>query len=107
MKSTAEILKEVKLKLTVKIVVEYLESNQQVKQTEGSTFKFIQDDLESKFLIQSTQPQGKLVFKYLRDEDLEITGIEMVDKDGVDNLPELEAEKLKALMADKPEWFTK
>ena len=56
MKSTAEILKEVKLKLTVKIVVEYLESNQQVKQTEGSTFKFIQDDLESKFLIQSTQP---------------------------------------------------
>ena len=48
-----------------------------------------------------------MVFKYLRDEDLEITGIEMVDKDGVDNLPELEAEKLKALMADKPEWFTK
>lgn len=82
MKSTAEILKEVKSKLTSKIVIEYL---------------------ESKFLIQSTQPQGKLVFKYLRDEDLEITGIEMIDKDGADNLPELEAEKLKALMPDKPE----
>jgi len=56
MKSTTKILKEVESKLTSKIIIDYLESNNQVKRTEGSTFKFIQPNIESKWLIQSTQP---------------------------------------------------
>jgi len=56
MKSTNTILQEVKSKLTEKIVIEYFESNNEIKRTEGSTFKFIQADLEDKYLIQTTKP---------------------------------------------------
>ena len=49
---------------------------------------------------------GKPVFKYLRDETFEIMGIEMIDKDNIDKLPTIDAEKLREYMSDKPEWFT-
>lgn len=48
---------------------------------------------------------GKLVYKYLFDEALEVVGIEMIDKASMTILPTAELEILKDLMADKPEWF--
>lgn len=50
---------------------------------------------------------GKLIYKYLFNEALEAIGVEMIDEASVDNLPTSELELLKALMIDKPEWFTK
>ena len=64
-------------------------------------------NLNDQIIKQEVFALGKLVFKYIRDEDLEIIGIEIVAKESVDNLPVTERDTLNAFMATKPEWFTK
>ena len=64
-------------------------------------------NLSGDIIKQELFAMGKLVFKYLRDDAFEINGIELMDKESIDNLPSFEAEKLRALMQDKPEWFAK
>ncbi|EDZ62066.1 hypothetical protein SMGD1_0196 [Sulfurimonas gotlandica GD1] len=48
---------------------------------------------------------GKLVFKYLRKDSVDITNVQIVDKDSVENLPKSEYEKLQQNMQEHPEWF--
>ncbi len=69
---------------------------------ESTTF-----NLNGDIIKQELFAVGKPVFKYLRDEAFEIIGVEMIDKESVDNLPTMDAEKLRGVMSDKPEWFTK
>ena len=62
-------------------------------------------NMNDEIIKQEVFALGKLVFKYLRNETFDIVGITVVDKDSIDNLPEVEHEKLQTFMCDKPEWF--
>ena len=53
---------------------------------------------------QEVYAQGKLVLKYLRDNN-EITKVQIVDKESVNNLPKAEFEKLQDNIEKKPDWF--
>lgn len=48
---------------------------------------------------------GKLTLKYLRKENSDITNIQIIDKDSIENLPKVEYEKLQANIKDNPQWF--
>lgn len=48
---------------------------------------------------------GKLILKYLRKDSADITGIQIVDKDNIENLPKEEYEKLQHNMKENPSWF--
>ena len=48
---------------------------------------------------------GKIVFKYVRDENKEIISIQIIDKENIENLPKIEYEKLQDNIANNPEWF--
>ncbi len=66
-------------------------------------------DQKGKIIKQEVFALGKLVLKYVRKEDLanDIEGIEIVDKENVENLPKAAYDKLQANMTDNPEWFKK
>ena len=51
--------------------------------------------------------QGKLVLKYLRknSDNNDITNVQIIDKDNVENLPKIEYEKLQTNIENNPESF--
>lgn len=52
---------------------------------------------------------GKLVLKYMRNDSKNnnITNIEIIDKENVENLPKTEYDKLQDNMQNNPGWFKK
>jgi len=67
----------------------------------GECITYNQDD---EIIKQEVYALGKLVFKYLR-EDNNIISIQIVDKDNIENLPKEEYEKLQRNMEENPNWF--
>ena len=60
--------------------------------------------LNDEIIKQEVFALGKLVFKYIRDNN-EIIKIQILDKDAVENLPATEQEKLQENMQMNPDWF--
>ena len=59
----------------------------------------------SNIIKEEVYANGKLTFKYLRDDLHKVTNIQIIDKDNVDNLPKAEYETLQDDMQKNPEWF--
>ncbi len=70
----------------------------------GQSITYNQND---EIIKQEVYAFGKLVFKYLRknSDSSDITNIEIVDKDNIENLPKTEYEKLQHNMKENPSWF--
>jgi len=70
----------------------------------GQSIIYNQND---EIIKQEVYAFGKLVFKYLRknSDSSDITNIEIVDKDNIENLPKTEYEKLQHNMKENPSWF--
>ena len=66
-------------------------------------------DQTGKIIKQDVFALGKLVLKYARKKDLanDIEGVEIVDKESLKHLPEIEYDKLQACKTENPEWFKK
>ena len=56
---------------------------------------------------QEVYAAGKLVVKYLRNEsnNNDITNVQVVDKENIENLPQTEYEKLQDSIEKNPDWF--
>jgi len=61
----------------------------------------------SQIIKQEVYGLGKLILKYLRtnSDNNDITNIQIVDKENVINLPQIESEKLQHNMKENPHWF--
>ncbi|QOY54536.1 hypothetical protein HUE87_11820 [Candidatus Sulfurimonas marisnigri] len=56
---------------------------------------------------QEVYADGKLILKYLRNDsnNNDITNIQIIDKDDINNLPKTEYEKLQHNIENNPHWF--
>jgi len=48
---------------------------------------------------------GKLILRYLRNDSKDITSIQIIDKDNIENLPTIEYKKLQENIEKNPDWF--
>ena len=64
-------------------------------------------DANAQIIKEEVYAEGKLVLKYLRDDsdNNDVTSVQIVDKEGVNNLPKAEREKLQDEMEKNPDWF--